>query len=269
MTLRDAVTFHALDPTRLPGEREAEPRRDRRWRRTWWRWRKAPKGEDYSGPVLFEGMAGAQIFAEVLGRNLALTRRPVADGGRGGGGFQPSELEGRHGRARAARILRRGGRSDADGVARAAAVRPLRSGPRRRGAQAAAAGRKGRAEELPADAAAGARLSKAPTAARGCRAAYGASTATHQQSVRALPRETVPVAELKKKLIELCQARSKPYGIIVRKMDFPSVGVARRSAPPAAAAQQGGRPGQHAAAGLQAVTRTGMRNWCAACASAA
>ena len=33
--------------------------------------------------------------------------------------------------------------------------------------------------------------------------------------------EAVPVAELKKKLIELCQTRSKPYGIIVRKMDFP------------------------------------------------
>ena len=61
---------------------------------------KAPKGEDYSGPVLFEGTAGAQIFAEVLGQNLALTRRPVADGGRGGGA-QPSELEGRMG----ARVL--------------------------------------------------------------------------------------------------------------------------------------------------------------------
>jgi hypothetical protein len=61
---------------------------------------KAPKGEDYSGPVLFEGVAGAQIFAEVLGKNLALTRRPVSEGGRGGG-FQPSELEGRIG----ARVL--------------------------------------------------------------------------------------------------------------------------------------------------------------------
>ena len=61
---------------------------------------KAPKGEDYSGPVLFEGVAGAQIFAEVLGRNLTLTRRPVADGGRGGGA-QNSELDGRMG----ARVL--------------------------------------------------------------------------------------------------------------------------------------------------------------------
>ena len=40
---------------------------------------KAPKGEDYSGPVLFEGAAGAQIFAEVLARNLTLT---AASGGR-------------------------------------------------------------------------------------------------------------------------------------------------------------------------------------------
>jgi hypothetical protein len=34
--------------------------------------------------------------------------------------------------------------------------------------------------------------------------------------------ETVTVADLKKKLIDLVQTRSKPYGIIVRKMDFPS-----------------------------------------------
>ena len=34
--------------------------------------------------------------------------------------------------------------------------------------------------------------------------------------------ETTPAADMKKKLIELIQARNKPYGIIVRKMDFPS-----------------------------------------------
>jgi TldD protein len=32
------------------------------------------------------------------------------------------------------------------------------------------------------------------------------------------------VADLKKKLIDLCQARSKSYGLLVRKMDFPSAG---------------------------------------------
>jgi len=35
-------------------------------------------------------------------------------------------------------------------------------------------------------------------------------------------RETVPAADLKKKLIEMCQQRNKPYGMIVRRMDFPS-----------------------------------------------
>jgi hypothetical protein len=34
--------------------------------------------------------------------------------------------------------------------------------------------------------------------------------------------ETSPISELKKKLIDMCQQRQKPYGIIVRKMDFPS-----------------------------------------------
>ena len=35
-------------------------------------------------------------------------------------------------------------------------------------------------------------------------------------------RETNSLADLKKKMIDLCQQRGLPYGIIVRKMDFPS-----------------------------------------------
>lgn len=49
------------------------------------------------------------------------------------------------------------------------------------------------------------------------------------------------MAELKKKLIDLCQTRGKPYGIIVRKMDFPStasIDEVRRMF----AGSQGGRP---------------------------
>jgi hypothetical protein len=34
--------------------------------------------------------------------------------------------------------------------------------------------------------------------------------------------ETMSAAELKAKLLELIKARGKPYGVIVRKMDFPS-----------------------------------------------
>ena len=54
--------------------------------------------------------------------------------------------------------------------------------------------------------------------------------------------EAVPAGELKKKLMELVRARNKPFGIVVRKMDFPS------SAPPdvvrrlLSSQQGGGRP---------------------------
>ena len=34
--------------------------------------------------------------------------------------------------------------------------------------------------------------------------------------------QTVPVQDLKKQLIQICQARNQAYGILVRKMDFPS-----------------------------------------------
>ena len=34
--------------------------------------------------------------------------------------------------------------------------------------------------------------------------------------------ETMPAGDMKKKLIELCQTRNKPYGILIRKVDFPS-----------------------------------------------
>jgi hypothetical protein len=34
--------------------------------------------------------------------------------------------------------------------------------------------------------------------------------------------DVTPAADLKKKLIAMCQQRGKPYGVIVRKMDYPS-----------------------------------------------
>ncbi len=50
---------------------------------------------------------------------------------------------------------------------------------------------------------------------------FGASTAgISNLFVRAA--QTVPVADLKKQLLELCKARNLPYGMVVRKLDFPS-----------------------------------------------
>ena len=56
----------------------------------------APLGDNYTGPVLFEGVASAQLMAEVLGRNVYISRKPVvAPGASAPSGT--SELEGRRG----------------------------------------------------------------------------------------------------------------------------------------------------------------------------
>lgn len=219
MTMRDSVTFHALDPATLPDVKTVDTA-VRTLAENVTALAKAPKGEDYSGPVLFEGMAGAQIFAEVLGKNFALPRRPVSEGGRGGG-FTPSELEGRIG----ARVLPdsfdvvddptqtewKGQRLfghytvDREGVA-ASPLKLVEKGVLKgylltrqplRGFE----GSNGHAR-MPGN--------------------FGASTAGIS-NLFVHTTNAVPVAELKKKLLELIQVRSKPYGIIVRKMDFPSV----------------------------------------------
>ena len=220
MSVHDAVTFHAFDSTHLPSQAEMTAGVTA-MAKNLVALAAAPKGEDYSGPVLFEGQAGAQVFAEVLGRNLALTRRPVSEGGRGGA-VQPSEFEGRVG----SRVLPdsfdvvddptqkewRGrplfGSYDVDreGVT-AKPLRMVEKGVLKsflltRQPVHGFEGSNGRAR-LPGS--------------------YGASYATIS-NLFVSSSETVPVAELKKKLIEMAQQRGKPYGLLVRRMDFPSTG---------------------------------------------
>jgi TldD protein len=180
---------------------------------------KAPMGEAYNGPVLFEREAAAQIFAQIIGKNLALTRRPVMEPGRPGV-FPSSELEGRFG----ARILPewmdivddptqaewRGRplfgsyKVDSDGVI----PKPLSLVEKgvlknfllTRQPMRGFNGSNGRAR-LPGG--------------------FGANSAAFGNLfVRAW--ETASLAELKRKMIEICKTRNKPYGIIVRKLDFPS-----------------------------------------------
>ena len=61
---------------------------------------KAPLAEPYTGPVLFEPLAAAQLFAQLLGENLRSPRKPISDGNRPVN-YIPSEFEGRIG----ARVL--------------------------------------------------------------------------------------------------------------------------------------------------------------------
>ena len=217
MTVRDAVAFHSLDAARMPTDAELN-RGVTALAENVVALAHAPKGEDYSGPVLFAGVAGAQIFAEVLGRNLALTRRPVAEQGRSGA--SASELEGRTG----ARIL-----PDSFDVVDDPTQKEWRGRPLfgsydvdREGVAAVPLHliEKGVLKEF--------LLTRQPV--RGFSGSngrarmpgnYGAAAAGIGNLFIA-SSETTPAAELKQKLMELCRTRDKPYGIIVRKMDFPS-----------------------------------------------
>lgn len=210
--MRDAVTLHSLDFAGLPPEQEAT-REMARVAGNVVALAHAPRAETYSGPVLFEGMAAPQLIAEVLGRNFTLTRRPVTDQGRGGQ-MQTSELEGRQG----ARILPEWmdvvddptrpmfahTAVDNEGVA-AKSVTLVEKGILKnflltrqpvRGFE----GSNGHAR-LPGN--------------------FGANAATISNLI-VTAKETVSKSALKQKLVEMVQSRNKPFGIIVRKMDFPS-----------------------------------------------
>jgi TldD protein len=218
MMLRDALVFHSNRPGTFASEGDMA-RAITALAENVSALAKAEKGEGYNGPVVFEREAAAQVFAQLMGKNLALTRRPVMEPGRPGS-IATSELEGRFG----ARILpdwmdivddpiqtEWRGRSlfghylvDVDGVA----PMPL------------SLVEKGVLKNF--------LLTRQPM--RGFKAtngharlpgAFGANTAgIGNLFVKA--SETVAPAELKRKMIEICKTRNKPYGILIRKMDFPS-----------------------------------------------
>jgi hypothetical protein len=183
-------------------------------------------------------MAAPQIFAEVLGSNLAVPRRPISDPSRPVP-IPLSELEGRVG----SRVLPewmdvvddptqtewRGRplaghyRIDVEGVipqpVNLVEKGILKSYLLTRQPVKGTQGTNGHAR-LPGN--------------------FGSKTAVFSNLfVRAA--ETVPATELKKKLLEMIQQRNKPYGVIIRKQDYPSAASLeelRRIA--TAAAQRGG-----------------------------
>jgi len=217
MTVRDAAAFHSLDATRMPTDVELN-RGVTALAENVVALAHAPKGEDYSGPVLFAGVAGAQVFAEVLGRNLAIARRPAMEQGRGG--FSASELEGRLG----ARVLPDSFDVVDDPTQKEWRGRPLYGSydVDREGVAAAPLHliEKGvlRAFLLTRQPVRGFEGSNGRARMPG---SYGASAAGISNLFIG-SSETTPAAELKQKLIELCRTRDKPYGIMIRKMDFPS-----------------------------------------------
>jgi TldD protein len=220
MYVRDSSTIHSLDFKR--GLNEADLAREvRAVAENVAALSRAPLGDTYNGPVLFEGAAAAQLFAELLGRNLALARRPVSEPGRPNTA-PTSEFEGR----KEARILpewmdvvddpaqkewhgRRlfgAYRVDLEGVE----AHPL------------ALVEKGILKDF--------LMTRQPvtgfTASNGrarLPGAFGANTAG-VSNLFVSARQVVAVPDLRKQMIEICKARNQSYGIIVRKLDFPSSG---------------------------------------------
>jgi hypothetical protein len=197
----------------------------------------APAGETYSGPVLLEGVASAQLFAEVLGRNLRVFRRPVSPPGRPAPSGE-TELEGRLG----ARILPEWVDVVDDPGQKEWRGRPLLGHY--------AADLEGVAPQpltlVEAGVLKGFLLTRQPV--RGFEGsngraripgAFGAKfPVPGNLFIRA--RQSVTEAELKNRLIDLCRQRGRPYGLLVRKMDFPSVAGGEEVRRLAAGSPQGG-----------------------------
>ncbi len=197
----------------------------------------APKAGDYTGPVLFEGEAACQLFAEVVGRNLRLTRRPVAVPGRPAP-VAATEFEGRLG----ARVLPEWLDIADDPSRREWRGKPLLGW-------------------FPADIEAvvpkpltliekgvlkAYLLTRQPV--RGFPESNGRARLTGGFGAKApcfgnllvTARESVPLAELRARMLALCKARGKPYGLVVRRMDFPSSASLEELRRVIAAAQSGG-----------------------------
>jgi len=235
MFLRDAVSFQATDLEKLTPEADV--------RKTLTAMAEniraltnAPAGSAFSGPTLFEPQAAAQLLAQLLGDNLSAPRKPLSDGR--AVNFLPSELETKLG----SRIfpdwidvtddptqtsweghpLAGNFSFDDEGVAgkpvSVVEKGVLKSFLTTRQPTKGSSTSNGHAR-LPG--------------------AYGAkSGAISNLFVKA--SQSTPLADLKKKLVEMCKERGKPYGMLVRKLDYPYSGSAQELRQLAASGAQGG-----------------------------
>lgn len=183
----------------------------------------APTLDGYAGPVLFEKTAAAQIFAEFLGRNLAMTRRPVGSG-QGFFGAQTGGIGGALDGKRKSRVLPEWMDVVDDATVADWQGRPLLGhyGVDLEGV------RPQRLELVRHGVLENYLLTRLPV--KGLEGSNGhARMPGHAGTSIAAPsnlfvtaRQTVPEADLKKQLLEICKAQDREFGLIIRKLDFPS-----------------------------------------------
>ncbi len=217
MMVRDAVSVQALDPSKFASEAElstalkavAENVRALSH---------APVGESFSGPTLFEPAAAAQLLAQLLGDNLRATRKPLAEPGRNVN-FNPGELETKIG----SRILPEWMDVVDDPTQTAWQGKPLVGFY-----QFDTEGVPGKPVSLVEKGVLKSFLTtrqpvKGSTGSNGhARLAgnFGARGAA-LGNLFIKTSQSEPLSALKKKLMDLCKERGKPYGMLVRKLDYP------------------------------------------------
>ena len=258
MIVRDMALFYTRDPARMFPEEELMKSAQEVGEQVL-KIAAAPLGENYTGPVLFEGVASPQLLAEVLGRNLHISRKPVAAPG-AAAQAATTDLEGRRGVRIMPEIfdvtddptLPLFGHEVVDDegvpdkplslVEKGVLKDFLRTRQPVRGYN---------------DSNGRARLA----------GNYGAEMPVPTNLlIRA--RETSSIADLKKKLIDLIQQRGLPYGMIVRKMDFPSSASLDEARKISRQAPRAGRTGLSACLFTPTVCiPMAARNWCAGSAS--
>ncbi len=237
MLVRDAVSFQAIDLDKLPSDAEmragltavAEHIRALAH---------APVGESFSGPTLFEPQAAAQLMAQLLGDNLHAPRKPLTEPGRNVN-FLPSELDTKIG----SRILPDWMDVVDDPTQSAWQGKPLVGFY-----QWDLEGVPGKPVSVVEKGVLKSFLTTRqpikgfPTSNGHARLAgsYGARSAAIS-NLFIKTSQTDSVAGLKKKLIDMCKERGKPYGMLVRKLDFPfSAGRSELQALAQNASQSGG-----------------------------
>jgi TldD protein len=218
MVIRDAISLQALEAAQFPNDAELQKAITALGEHVK-ALSQAPAGESmFSGPVLFEPQAAAQLLAQLLGDNLRLPRKPVAEPGRNVN-FFPSEFEGRIG----GRVLPDWMDVTDDPTQTSWQGKPLVGfypfdfeGVKPKPISLIEKGvlRSYLTTRQP--------VKNSPVSNGHARlpAGYGTRMAAiGNLFVKA--GQTTPLADLKTRLIQLCKDRDKPYGMLVRKLDFP------------------------------------------------
>ncbi|MCZ2156930.1 MAG: hypothetical protein LC114_24040 [Bryobacterales bacterium] len=181
----------------------------------------APAGKAYTGPILFEGVAAPQLVAQLIGRQLWVPRKPVSVPNRPLN-WPRLELEGRLG----SRIISESLTVRDEPAATTFEGKPLLGttlidleGVK---PEPLTVIREGRLEAMFHT-----RTPSAPGETSNGRARLRGLFGAERGAATNLFIESshpVPEIDLRSKLIEMINAANKPYGIIIRKLDFPSGG---------------------------------------------